>query len=84
MAEHLAANIREIANYAGDIAHTDPERVLTSLGRLRAMLENMRGECREHADAIRDARQFGGLPEWDVLGDDNLPARDDAEPGASA
>ena len=70
LAEHLRANIQEIADYAGGIGHADPERILISLGRLQDMLSNMRGECAEHKVAITDAQKFGGPPQWDVLGEE--------------
>lgn len=71
LAEHLAANIQEIAEYArAKLGNDDPERMLISLGRLQDMLSNMRGECAEHQVEITDARAQGRAPVWDVLGED--------------
>lgn len=71
LAEHLAANIQEIAEYArAKIGNDDPKRILISLGRLQDMMSNMRGECAEHQVEITDARAQGRAPMWDVLGED--------------
>ena len=76
LAEHLRANIQEIADYAGTIGSDDMDRVLISLGRMQDMLSNMRGQCAEHAVAIHDARRDGGKPLWDVLGEDERAMAD--------
>lgn len=69
-AETLAGAIREIADYSAEIGHSDLDRMLIGLERVKDQLGNMRGMCSEYMVAIHDARNLGAPPEFDVMGED--------------